>query len=45
MKKTLAALVLATMTLVGCGDKEATEVNNKSKGRHAGRSYSRHSNP
>ena len=25
MKKTLAVLVFATMTLVGCGDKEATE--------------------
>ena len=32
MKKTIAALVMATMTLVGCSDKEATEVNSQQEG-------------
>lgn len=32
MKKTIAALVMATMTLVGCSDKQATEVNSQQEG-------------
>lgn len=32
MKKTIAALVMVTMTLVGCSDKQATEVNSQQEG-------------
>lgn len=32
MKKTIAALVMATMTLVGCSDEQATEVNSQQEG-------------
>ena len=32
MKKTIAALVMVTMTLVGCSDKQVTEVNSQQEG-------------